>query len=789
MDYNDDDILQQILPVFFDKARSQLLQANRTLLLLEQPEMPDAIRAATTTDLLRLLHTIKGDAGAVGMGNISTLAHALESSMKLYRQGELLPRGGEVFSLWFQTLDALSGMVERQDDVVDLAELETIKAGLAEPPRPEPTEEPAKPKGKKKKAAAQPVEAETAPAPAPPAPAPAEPAPASAAPAPDPTGPAAPAAPGEEVVRVTTRRLDRLAEGMSELMSMRLSHEQQLRAAQEQVQALLAEQDQWRKTLESLSTGIDRYYQSGAVGVETYQWLRESVRRQERNWLSFRRSGQQALGGMQRMGKDLRRLAVGMRGQEEELRSLRMTPVADLFGSFHRLMRDAGLELGKRFRFVTSGESVELDRAIVEELREPLVHLLRNAVDHGIEDPETRRAAGKPEAGQIALRAFTGGVGVIIEIEDDGRGLDTNSIRRAAVAKGLVSELDAEKMPDRQVQAFAFDAGFSTRAQVSMMSGRGVGLDVVRNWAERMRGRLEWESREGRGLLIRLTLPLTMATVQALLVRVGERKYAVPLSAVDRVRRTRREDVRLVEGRPSVMHDGQPVELALLNDLLGLGVRGDEDRRREFPVVMTWGSRGVLGLVVDELLGEQEIVLKNFSHYLRRVPNFAGAAILGNNEIILVLNCADLHHVAARGRGRARPEFFRPQEEGKKKRILVADDSLITRTMETRILAKAGFEVLEANDGIEAFDVLKEERVDLLVTDVQMPRMNGLDLTRKVRATQLLAELPVIIISFLDNEEDRMRGMEAGANAYLTKSQFTHNRFLSLVEQVIGGRE
>jgi CheY-like chemotaxis protein/chemotaxis signal transduction protein len=276
--------------------------------------------------------------------------------------------------------------------------------------------------------------------------------------------------------------------------------------------------------------------------------------------------------------------------------------------------------------------------------------------------------------------------------------------------------------------------------------------------------------------------------VQALLVRVGERKFAVPLSAVDRVRRTRREDVRLVEGRPSVMHDGQPVELALLADLLGLGARGDEDRRKEFPVVLTWGSRGVLGLVVDELLGEQEIVLKNFSRHLKHVPNFTGAAILGSSEIVLVLNCSDLHAVAARGRGKARAEFFKPVEEGQRKRILVTDDSLITRTMETRILAKAGYEVLEANDGIEAFDILKEQRVDLLVTDVQMPRMNGLELTKKVRSTQLLAELPVIVISFLDNEDDRMRGMEAGANAYLTKSQFTHNRFLSLVEQVIGGR-
>ncbi len=765
---NDDDIIKQLLPLFRDSAGSAVLQANRTLLLLEASELPDSVRTDSTNELLRILHTLKGDSGSVGLDEVVTLSHEIESSMKAVKTEKGIPPGLPVYGTWFAALDKLAEIATQEYDRERVQkEIEEIKERLAgsggdvadrgeAPSAAErksgegpPSKTPAEESGRERFRREAPER-------------------------------------GDEVVRVSFRRLTGLTESMSELLSARILSEQRLHDLQEDARELLSRHQEWSKTGQRFMNSMSRSYRQGFMDKEAFQELKEKYKEMDAAGQAIKRTGQGMLGSLQTAHKQVRHTGTVMRTQEENLRGLQMTPVADLFASFHRWVRDAALELGKKIEFKTEGESVELDRSIVQRLREPLIHLLRNALDHGVETPEERLAAGKSERGLVALRAFAAGGGVVIEVEDDGRGLDTEVIGRVAVQRGMVGEAEARNMSERAVQSLAFQPGFSTRGKVSKMSGRGVGLDVVTAWVEDLRGRVEWDSSPGKGLLIRLRLPLTMATIQALITRVGGQKFAIPHSAVDRVLRVKTKSLTTVEGRTSIIHEGQPVELIPLAGLLDMAPSEDE-HPAEMAVVISYGARGPKGWIVDDLLGEQEIVMKDFTRFFKKVKNMAGAAIIGSGEIVMVLNAADLHQRSSGLRMDPAGRSGKDRKAGAAKKVLVVDDSLITRTMEQRILGKAGYEVDGARDGKDALERMDKNDYDLVVSDMQMPRMDGAELTRNLRKDPRYAETPVIIVSFLDSEEDKMRGMEAGASAYLTKKQFNQARLLELVQRLIGG--
>lgn len=472
---------------------------------------------------------------------------------------------------------------------------------------------------------------------------------------------------------------------------------------------------------------------------------------------------------------------------ESGIRLVRLLPLSNVFRLFPRLVHDLGLEQGKQVELVIEGEETNADKRILEEIKDPLMHMLRNAVDHGIEPPQAREQAGKGRAGVVRIKASQTASSVIIEVSDDGRGLDEAAIKRAALKRGLAGEEALAAMSSAQIQSLIFTPGMSTVGFVTDLSGRGVGMSVVRANVERLKGSIQLQSAPGQGTRITILLPVTLATVRVLIVQVNGHPYGLPVQCVQVLRMVAGADVFTVEGRNAVLHQGRPVSVARLADLLELPQATGGAKTRNAPAaspcVLLCVDGESFGVFVDALLDEQEVVLKPQSALLERVRNVAGATILDSGEICMVLNPQDL--LVSMRKGAAPAAAPDTEAGGRKKAILLAEDSIVTRTQEARILENAGYEVVTAADGLEAWNQLATRAVDAVVTDIIMPNLDGLGLAEKIRHESRYAELPIILVTSLASDADKRRGLEAGANAYITKPAFDQQVLLDCLERLI----
>jgi two-component system chemotaxis sensor kinase CheA len=470
----------------------------------------------------------------------------------------------------------------------------------------------------------------------------------------------------------------------------------------------------------------------------------------------------------------------------------RMLPVAAVFDAFPRLVRDLARDSGKEIALQLLGADTELDRKVLEAIKDPLIHLLRNAVDHGIEPPDARERAGKPRQGTIAVRAFQKGNRILVEVADDGAGINRDRVRQAALKAGLIGADEAETLADERVLRLIFEAGLSTSPIVTGLSGRGVGMGVVRQNVEALHGQAAVDSTPGRGTTITLALPLTMATMQQVLVQAGDQTYGIPVSAVERIQRIDPKDIGRVAGRQAIAFNGEPIALARLADVLEQPAAGQPDEIDASPRVLAvilnaLGQRAAFQ--VDAVLGQQEMVVNSLGRQLARVRNVAGATILGSGQVVLILNPADLLKSVWAMPDRpdtTPPPARRPDRRSRQATILVVDDSLSLRTLERNILEAAGYTVMVAGDGLEALRLLNSKsRCDLIVSDVMMPHMTGLELTAAVRQQPALKHIPVVLVTSLGSREDMERGIEVGADAYLVKDSFEQSDLLGTIEQLI----
>lgn len=462
---------------------------------------------------------------------------------------------------------------------------------------------------------------------------------------------------------------------------------------------------------------------------------------------------------------------------EEEIRNVRLMPVSTIFKLFSRMVRDLCRDQGKEVRLELEGEETRIDKGILEELKDPLMHALRNAVDHGVEPPDQRRDQGKETAGRIFLRALQTGNQIRIEVEDDGRGLDLERVKETAVRRQVASRDEVAAMSPEQVHRLVFEPGFSTRDIVTDVSGRGVGMDVVRTVVEGLKGSIHLQSEAGKGSLLRLTLPLTLATTHSLIVRQSGRHFAIPIDYIHTTCPVGPEDLFSLDGRQQVMLQSEPLEVTHLQSLLGQETGAENRSAFDCAVLKVATER--LGLLVDGLEDQREITVKPFRPPLKHVPNVIGTTILGNGEICMVLHPPDLL------RSQRRPVRVQAAAPQRQRVILLAEDSIVTRTQEKRILEGAGYQVVAAVDGQDAYSKLGQEAFDAVVSDVEMPNMTGLELAEKIRQDPAHAELPIILVTSLSSEDDRRRGAEAGANAYLTKSTFDQQSLLEALERLI----
>jgi len=467
----------------------------------------------------------------------------------------------------------------------------------------------------------------------------------------------------------------------------------------------------------------------------------------------------------------------------EDVKRVSMLPFSALLEFFPKLVRDLSRDCGKDVELTIVGGEIETDRRILEEMKDPLIHLVRNCIDHGIETPKCREERGKPPRGTIRIAIFPKSADKVeIIVSDDGAGIDGQKVLAASLKLGLVSQQDGQEMDEQHTARLIFKSGVSTSPMITEISGRGLGLAIVREKAEKVGGAVSVETQPGVGTTFRLILPLTLARFRGVLVRVGESVFVLPARHVLSVLRVSRDEIKSAENRETIQIKGRAASVVRLSDVLEITQTStDADPKRNVPVlVLAWAGEQI-GFVVDEILDEREVLVKSLGKQLPRVRNIAGATVLGTGKVLPVLDVADLMHSAVK----ITPVSAARETEEAPKSILVAEDSITSRTLLKNILEFAGYKVKTAIDGAEALAVLATETFDLVVSDVEMPRMSGFDLTVRIRADKRLAQLPVVLVTALDSRQDRERGVDVGASAYIVKSSFDQGNLLEVVRRLI----
>jgi two-component system chemotaxis sensor kinase CheA len=777
-----DKLIARLTATFLEELDEHVRVFNRELLALEQqPSEPWAERIKT---LFRAAHSLKGAARAVNATRVEAICHRLEGVLATVRDGQS-PPARELFELLFAAADAIDhagklfaghGGADHEAVVnAMLARLNATQSGNGRSPQPNappaasaPNIAPiAVPRAPALRAETQTRKVSVAPPPAS----------AAATPPPD----------AAQVVRVRGLKLDILLAQSGELSVARRRLEARLDQISSLQEFVARWRSEWRIVDKTLTKRARRAHgaddapaptspQSSALSLTSRAeriLLRnhEHLRRLERDLdhLALSSADDQ---------RAIERAAVPL---EEQIRQVRMLPFLDACEGLFRAVRDLAASQGKEVELVIENGDTELDRSLLDGLRDPLLHLVRNAIDHGIEPPTERTAQGKPPRAKITVSATVRGSWVEIGIGDDGRGIDVGAIREHARRRGI-------PCPDENDAAMRliFNAGFSTARMITEVSGRGVGLDVVKTQVEQWRGTVGVTSAAQTGTRFTLTLPLTLSTIRALLVETGGQIFAIPSASITRLLRIDADAIRTIEGREVVLLGQTPIPIGSLATLFGLPKRPQPSGTKRAPAAVLVADGQLAAVLLDELVTEQEVVLKSLGARLKRLKYVSGATILPSGRIALVLSPAELvRDVVARPAATSLVEDAVTLAPMAAKRLILADDSVTTRTLEKSILEAAGYEVLTAVDGTDAWHLLQDKGADLVVSDVEMPKMDGFSLTETIRGSKRFHGLPVVLVTALETDRDRARGLQAGADAYLPKSTFDQKALLETIRQLL----
>ncbi|UXU90428.1 hybrid sensor histidine kinase/response regulator [Burkholderia sp. S-53] len=472
----------------------------------------------------------------------------------------------------------------------------------------------------------------------------------------------------------------------------------------------------------------------------------------------------------------------------DEALQCRMRPFGDATRAYPRIVRDLARSLGKQVRFSIVGEGTQVDRDILDLLDAPLGHLLRNAIDHGVESPDARLARGKPAEASVTLEARHSAGSLLVSVIDDGPGVDMDALRAAVVRQRLTDDETAARLSDPELLEFLLLPGFSMREAVTDVSGRGVGLDAVQEMVRGVRGAVRIFNEPGAGMRFVLQLPLTLSVIRSLLVEVGGEPYAFPLAHVRRTLELAHDDIDVLEGQPHFPFDGRRAGLVAAHQLLDAGE--PDAARASTAVVVVGGEPELYGVAVDRFLGERMLVVQPLDSRLHKIQNIAAGALLENGDPVLIVDVEDLiRSVDKLVRGGQLARLKRDPQLAlvdRRRRVLVVDDSLTVRELERKLLEKRGYDVTIAVDGMDGWNAVRSDAFDLVVTDVDMPRMDGIELVTLIKSDPMLKRVPVMIVSYKDRDEDRRRGLDAGADYYLAKSSFHDEALLDAVHDLIG---
>lgn len=740
--------LSQFREKFAQEAKARIARMNGGLVYLGKNPGDGKLEG----DILREAHTLKGAARMLGFTKISELSLRFEEALARRRDKTILPNQDLTDAL-FVTLDTLTRLVDALSqpprEPIDVESvLDRLK--LSQVPMEDP-------------GSREPAAAATAVAPVPAA-------------STESTGMVSPV-PGYADRGTGTRVDPGRLESISNFLTNAVAHHLRQVELRERIGELGTV---YRRTAANLLSAVE---DGIAQGEFSPAFVRRVVPLVEEGRSAFREVGTQLSHLRRRESVVAGALSQNLEDIRSEVMSIRMVPLSPLFDSFHPMAGALARELGKDVEVLVRGGKTEIDRKVAEALAEPLTHILRNAIDHGIEPPAERERAGKPPKGRIVITATPKKGRVVLEVEDDGRGIDPIEVREAAIRKGMISEKAAWRLDDREILGFVFRSGFSTAKAIGGISGCGIGMDVVRATAERFNGTTEVHSSPGKGTRVVMELPFSMAVSRVLLFLSGDQYFAIPVMHADGIHRFAGRDVATVEGRKSLRMGETPVPLVWLNRLLGLpDAREPADR---FLAVLVRQSGKRIALVIDRVEGESEVVVRDLGKYLGKVPLFMGSTILGTGEVALLLDVYDLV-TAVRLHAETSPEGVgegeRPPADAD---VLVVDDSLLVRDMQERILSSSGFRVETASGGKAALERLSGKRFHVVVAGARMAGMNGIELLAEARKTDYTRNLPFILVAAKEHREDLVRARAAGARGCVTREEFTPDRMAEMIGGIL----
>lgn len=760
------EFLRKLLVTFRTEAGEHLEAMSSALLALEAATANR--RAEIVEQIFREAHSLKGAARAVNFSDVEQICHALESLFSALKSGRI-GWDPSLVDLVLRPLDILGALISG----------EGIQSDPAVPPLVRSLERAAKgasDMGKGARAGAAKRASNQ------------EPPPPSLPPEKEKQFPQQEPAPSlpSGTVRVRISKLNSILRRTEELLGPRLAAEQrvaEIRQTRSVISAWRAKTDSALSARTPLQSSLEQ--SNGGNGAQRPQPDLSRLLEYAEAGRDFLRTLEEQVARLEKAAvSDHRALAGMVSALLEDVKETQMLPFESLLDGSRRLVRDLAHEQGKSVELVLHGGEIEIDRRILEEMKSPFGHLLRNALDHGIERPEVRQQKGKPPSGTLSIHVSHGERRIEIALRDDGAGIDTGKIRAAARKAGSFSPEEIDAMSDGEALQLVFQSGLSTSPIITELSGRGLGLAIVREKVDRLGGTIELETQQGEGSTIRIVLPLTLATFRGLLVAVADRRFVIPAASVERVTRVSQGDIRTVENRETLSLGGRAVSLVRLADVLELRESRREPREREQVVILGRGAVHI-AFLVDSVLAEQEVLVKRLGPQLPRVRNVAGATVLGSGEVVPVLAVPDLLASAAGAAASAAVRGGEPAGEAARRSILVVEDSITSRTLLQQILQTAGFDVEVAVDGQDAWTTLRTRDFDLIVSDVEMPRMDGFELTSKIRSDRTLSALPIVLVTALESREHRERGIDVGASAYIVKSSFDQSNLLEVIRRLI----
>jgi two-component system chemotaxis sensor kinase CheA len=731
---------QRVLVAFQGEQREHLAGIRATL----AKAVNGVLNEVELNEILRLAHTLKGGARISGLQPIETLSHRLESIFVRVKGGTLRldPAVVEVVNLTLNAIeDWMAALAANQTPAEPSPAFEALTKLLG-------------PDGSA--TTAQVSQTETAPSVA---------------------APATPAA-QFDTVRLNAEHLDRLLRSSGQLVTESLRQDQVSRALSELSRDIDEIDREWESVREVSAAHLHRL--SATPEFTRVLHYLEFVERQAR---IISRQARQVRALQQRSSRSIRVLGHEL---QENVRKARMMPAESVFGVFRKMVRDVARDENKKIEFRVTGLEVQADRMVLQALKDPVMHMLRNAISHGIEADGQRKLAGKAEVGCVSLHIEAVGNRLTILVEDDGRGLDLSRVAEVAVRKGLLTSTDASARSSEELSALIFQPGFSTAKTITDLSGRGMGLSVVYEAVSRLQGEVRPVQKIGPGTRMVISVPLSISTHRLLLVASQGQTFAVPSSGIQRLIRIKLTDVETVEGKPLIVWENQPVPLVSLAQILGIGGASEfaVEGTQLSVMILKSGTRR-LAVAVDALLAEREAIIKNLDDPVAGISVLGGGIVLEDGSVALVLNTGELIETFKPIYAAPTAKTGETNTEGKVATVLVVDDSFTARTLEKSILEVHGFNVVVAIDGIEGLSKLRSEEIDLVISDVQMPRMDGLTFLQEMKKDERFARLPVILVTSMNRAEDQERGLALGADAYLVKQRFDHQSLLETIRQLL----